>query len=103
MKAQILTLASTLLLAATAHASSDDAWAEHDQQLLQACTAASQFKDARAVGKIAVFDDNTGYSAVLLQGHYPQAHMDNLEGSELCLYNRGDKRASVTEWTPGKP
>lgn len=103
MKAQILTLASTLLLAVTAHASSDDAWAEHDQQLLHACSAASQLKDVRALGKSAEFDDSTGYSALLLQGRYPQKHMNNRKGTELCLYDRRHKRASVTEWTPGKP
>ncbi|MHA6197240.1 hypothetical protein ACX3YG_23035 [Pseudomonas wadenswilerensis] len=100
MKAPILAL---LLLAPLAHASSDQAWAEHDQQLLKACSAASQLKDVRALGKSAEFDDRSGYSALLLQGRYPQKHMNNRKGSELCLYDRRQKTAYVTEWTPGKP
>ncbi|HCN45588.1 MAG TPA: hypothetical protein DIT18_07975 [Pseudomonas sp.] len=100
MKASILTL---LLLAPLAHASSDQAWADHDKQLLRACTAASQLKDVRALGKSAEFDDRSGYSALLLQGRYPQKHMNNLKGTELCLYDRRQKSAYVTEWTPGKP
>ncbi|MEE1926048.1 hypothetical protein V0R50_29060 [Pseudomonas sp. 148P] len=100
MKAPILAL---LLLAPLAHASSDQAWAEHDKQLLKACTAASQLKDVRALGKSAEFDDRSGYSALLLQGRYPQKHMNNRKGSELCLYDRRQKTAYVTEWTPGKP
>lgn len=100
MKAPILSL---LLLAPLAHASSDQAWAEHDKQLLKACTAASQLKDIRALGKSAEFDDRSGYSALLLQGRYPQKHMNNRKGSELCLYDRRHKTAYVTEWTPGKP
>ena len=100
MKAPILAL---LLLAPLAHASSDAAWAEHDKQLLRACTAASQLKDVRALGKSAEFDDRSGYSALLLQGRYPQKHMNNRKGTELCLYDRRQKSAYVTEWTPGKP
>ncbi|WP_110972789.1 hypothetical protein [Pseudomonas huaxiensis] len=103
MKAQTLTLLSTLLLAGTAQASSDQAWAEHDKQLLRACTQASQLKDVRALGKSAEFDDRTGYSALLLQGRFPQKHMNNRKGTELCLYDRRHKTATVTEWTPGKP
>ena len=103
MKVQILTLASTLLLASTAHASSDQAWAEHDRQLLRACTQASQLKEVRALGKSAEFDDRSGYSALLLQGRYPQKHMNNRKGTELCLYDRRQKSAYVTEWAPGKP
>lgn len=100
MKAPILAL---LLLCPLAHASSDQAWAEHDKQLLKACSAASQLKDVRALGKSAEFDDRSGYSALLLQGRYPQKHMNNRKGTELCLYDRRQKTAYVTEWTPGKP
>lgn len=103
MKVQILTLAGAWLLASTAHASSDQAWAEHDRQLLRACTQASQLKEVRALGKSAEFDDRSGYSALLLQGRYPQKHMNNRKGTELCLYDRRQKSAYVTEWTPGKP
>ncbi|MDU9389861.1 hypothetical protein [Pseudomonas sp. zfem002] len=41
--------------------------------------------------------------ALLLQGRYPQKHMNNRKGTELCLYDRRQKTAYVTEWTPGTP
>lgn len=102
MHAYCLPLLSTLLLSGLAHASSDQAWAEHDKQLLRTCIAASQLKDVRAVGKSAEFDDRMAYSALLLEGRYPQKHMNNRKGTELCLYDRRQKRAVVTEWTPAK-
>ena len=43
------------------------------------------------------FDDRVGYSAVILEGHYPQAHMKNQRGRELCLWQRSTQKASVTE------
>lgn len=98
-----LLLLSTLLLATTAHASSDQAWAEHDKQMLRACTAASQLKDVRALSKSAEFDDRVAYSALLIQGRFPQKHMNNRKGTELCLFDRRQQRAVVTEWSPGKP
>ncbi|MNI99318.1 hypothetical protein D3C73_1583650 [compost metagenome] len=55
------------------------------------------------MGKPAEFDDRVGYSALLLEGRYPQKHMNNRKGSELCLFNKQDKTAFVTEWTPGTP
>lgn len=103
MKMHLFSLLGGLLLAGAANASSDQAWAEHDKQMLRSCTAASQLKDVRALGKSAEFDDRVAYSALLLEGRYPQKHMNNRKGTELCLYDRRQKRAVVTEWTPGKP
>lgn len=90
-----------LILLATlgnAQASSEEAWAEHDQQVLQACVAASQLKDTQAVGRPAEFDDSVGYSVLLLQGRYPQAHMKNRTGRELCLFDKKTRSAHVSEW-----
>jgi len=87
-----------LCLCATAQASSDEAWAAHDQQVIDACVAASQLKDSQPVGRPAEFDDSVGYSALLLQGRYPQAHMKNRQGRELCLFDKKQQRAQVSEW-----
>ena len=38
-----------------------------------------------------------GYTALLLQGRYPQKHMNNLLGRELCLFERKSGTAHVTE------
>ena len=38
-----------------------------------------------------------GYTALLLQGRYPQKHMKNRLGRELCLFERKSGTAHVTE------
>lgn len=89
-----------LTLAATSHAyaSSPDAWKALDKAVVDSCMKASQLKEVRAVGK-AGFDDSVGYEALMLRGRYPQPHMKNQPGAELCLFNRHSKKATVTEWS----
>lgn len=101
MKTLIFSLLALFSLGA--HAASDQAWAEHDKAMTKACVAASQFKDAKPASTPAEFDDRVGYTALLLTGHYPQKHMKNQKGSELCLFDKQRKAAFVTEWTPVKP
>jgi len=99
-------LNSFLILCALAsgavHASSNQAWSDQRQHMLKACLAASQFKDAHALGKPAEFDDQAGYSALLIEGTFPQKHMHNRTGTELCLYHRQRQQAFTTEWEAGK-
>ena len=94
-----LTSLLVLTLAATgqANASSSDAWKTLDKAVVDSCTKASQLKEVRAVGK-AQFDDSVGYEALMLRGRYPQPHMKNQPGAELCLFNRHSKKATVSEW-----
>ncbi|MCU5771200.1 hypothetical protein N5923_01480 [Erwiniaceae bacterium BAC15a-03b] len=94
---QLLLLSGIMLLASPVFASSSEAWAAADKAMVQACVKASGLKNARPAGKIMLFDDRVGYSALLLQGRYPQKHMNNQRGRELCLYQRSTKTASVTE------
>lgn len=92
---------TAILLAITtgpALASSTEQWAEFDKQVIASCTKASQLKQTVAVGRTAQFDDRVGYVAILLQGRYPQAHMKNKVGQELCLFEKKSKAAYVTEW-----
>lgn len=98
-----LTLLTSLLCASSAQAASPQAWKEHEKLLTRSCIAASQLKGVKAIGKPAEFDDRVGYSALLLQGRYPQKHMNNRKGSELCLFDKQRKTAFVTEWTPAQP
>ncbi|MBA5708823.1 hypothetical protein ACSFEV_07100 [Pseudomonas fulva] len=100
MKRISLILISCALFSGLVQASSSQAWNEHRQQMLKACLAASQFKDAHARGKPAEFDDQTGMSALLVEGVYPQKHMKQRTGTELCLYDRKQQRAYVSEWSP---
>ncbi|MFI7859617.1 hypothetical protein [Pseudomonas promysalinigenes] len=88
------------LFSGVAQASSSQAWNEQRQQMLKACLNASQFKDAHARGKPAEFDDRTGFSALLIEGVYPQKHMRQRSGTELCLYDRKQQQAYVSEWNP---
>ncbi|PMW93983.1 hypothetical protein C1X59_29060 [Pseudomonas sp. FW215-R2] len=98
-----LALSVLCLIAPFAHASSPDAWAAHDKAVLASCTKASGLKDAKPVGNAAQFDDRVGYTALLLQGQYPQKHMKGQQGTELCLYNKKSKTAFVTEWDSIRP
>ena len=106
MKAITLSLLCLTALASQVQASSPDAWAAYDKTVLASCTKASGLTDAFPVGKAAQFDDRVEYTAILLQGRYPQKHMKGQQGTELCLYNKKSKTAYVTEWdsirTPAK-
>ena len=98
MKVTTLTFFCLTALASQAQASSPDAWVAYDKALLASCTKASGLKSAKPVGNAAQFDDRVGYTALLLQGQYPQKHMKGQQGTELCLYNKQTKTAYVTEW-----
>lgn len=103
MKPITLSLLFLSVLASQAHASSPDAWAAYDKAVLASCTKASGLKNAKPVSNAAQFDDRVGYTALLLQGQYPQKHMKGQQGTELCLYNKRSKTAFVTEWDSIRP
>ncbi|MBA4273239.1 MAG: hypothetical protein C0438_09095 [Pseudomonas sp.] len=103
MKTFTASLLCLTALVSNAHASSPDAWAAYDKAVLASCTKASGLKNAKPVGNAAQFDDRVGYTAVLLQGQYPQKHMKGQQGTELCLYNKKSKTAFVTEWDSIRP
>ncbi|CAG8870892.1 hypothetical protein PS627_04196 [Pseudomonas fluorescens] len=91
-------LLTCALFSGAVHASSPEAWNEHRKQVIKTCLAASQLKDAHARSKPVEFDDQVGYSALLIEGRYPQAHMKGRTGTELCLYDKQHQRAHVSEW-----
>ncbi|MDK2351893.1 hypothetical protein P0F76_22435 [Pseudomonas paraeruginosa] len=90
-------LTCALLGATPAGASTAEAWQAHDAAVRAACLKASGLRQARPVGQVLPFDDEVGYSALLLQGRYPQPHMQGRQGRELCLYRRATGKASVSE------
>ena len=98
MKCPALLFLTLTALANQAQASSPDAWAAFDKAVLASCTKASQLSHTKPVGNAAQFDDRVGYTAMLLQGQYPQKHMKGQTGTELCLYHKKSKTAYVTEW-----
>ena len=58
-------LITCALVSGIAQASSSQAWNEQRQQMLKACLAASQFKDAHARSKPAEFDDQVGMLSLI--------------------------------------
>jgi hypothetical protein len=85
------------LLGGAALASTPQAWKAYDAEVLKACLAASSLRNAHATGQRVDFDDAVGYSALLLAGSYPQPHMKNRSGRELCLFDRRTRTATVSE------
>lgn len=98
MKGSTLLLVALAACATHASASTPEAWSALDKAMIDSCLKASQLKNAKPAGASAMFDDSVGYSALLLKGRYPQPHMKNQVGTELCLYQRQSKKATVTEW-----
>lgn len=88
---------AALGLAGAAHASSPAAWQGYEQQVTRACVAASGLKGARPVGRVIQYDDRVPVSAVVLAGTYPQKHMRNAAGRELCVWDRKAQKAYVSE------
>ncbi|WP_206018994.1 hypothetical protein [Salinicola acroporae] len=91
-------LATALLaMAGPARASSDAAWEEHDRAVIEQCQQASQFPDAAPAGEPVLFDDEAGMTALLIQGHYPQDHMNGQAGQELCLFLRSSQEVYIAD------
>lgn len=86
-----------LACATTAGASTPDAWKDYDQRLTKACIAASGLKDAKPVGGPIQYDDRVPVTALVLAGRYPQKHMKNRPGRELCVWDRKAQKAYVSE------
>ena len=82
--------------AGAAAASPPSAWSAHDRQVATSCSQASGLKNPRVAGEPLVFDDRTGMTALLVTGRYPQPHMKNRSGSVLCLFDRKNRKATVT-------
>jgi hypothetical protein len=78
-------------------ASSPSAWKDYDQRLTKACIAASGLKDVKPVGGPIQYDDRVPVTALVLAGRYPQKHMSNRPGRELCVWDRKAEKAYVSE------
>ncbi|HXQ99582.1 MAG TPA: hypothetical protein VN798_04245 [Pseudomonas sp.] len=98
MNRNTLLLLALTAMTGQASASSPDAWKAFDKTLVDRCVAASSLKNARPAGTDAAFDDSVGFNALLIKGQYKQAFMKNKAGTELCLYDRKNKKALITEW-----
>ncbi|MCW0317933.1 hypothetical protein NB724_003084 [Pantoea ananatis] len=94
---QRISVSFLLLVSPVALASSPEAWQKSQQVMRQACINASTLSKVKVLGQVVEYDDSVGYSALLLEGLYPQKHMKNRRGRELCLFQRSSGRASVSE------
>lgn len=83
--------------ASAALASSPAAWKDYDQRLMKACIAVSGLKDVKPVGGPIQYDDRVPVTALVLAGRYPQKHMNNRAGRELCVWDRKAEKAYVSE------
>ncbi len=97
---RIALLAALTALAAPAFASAPDAWSEHEAAVVAACGAASGLKNPTAISQLVMYDDSIGIDGLLLTGEYPQAHMAGQSAMVLCLFNKANGTAAVSEITP---
>lgn len=97
MDKTILALSAFVAICGNVHASSPDAWATHNKLVASSCVKASGLRDARPIGDPVDFDDRVGYTALLIQGHYPQPHMKNKIGRVLCLFDKRSRTPYVSE------
>lgn len=86
-----------MLFASVTNASAPDAWKDYNQRLTKACIAASGLKDVKPVGGPIQYDDRVPVTALVLAGRYPQKHMNNRPGRELCVWDRKAGKAYVSE------
>lgn len=88
-------VASLVVLALPAHATTPDAWKSHKAEVIAKCTKASGLQDAKLVGELIEYDDSIGLTAALIAGTYPQPHMRNKPGRSLCLFDKRSRTANV--------
>jgi hypothetical protein len=90
-------LGVALLGASGAPASTPEAWSAYQQEVVKTCVAASSLRHARAAGERIDFDDEVGFSALLIAGEYPQPHMRAQHGRELCLFDKHTRTATMAD------
>jgi hypothetical protein len=97
----MIRFAPLILLAAAAPsiASTPGAWTTMHVAARRACIAAAGLK-APSVSDALDFSDETGKTALLVRGTYPQRFMKGASGTFLCLYDRRTKKAEASE-APG--
>ncbi len=92
-----ITTLITIGHAAAVAGSTPDAWAAHEREVIAACAAASNLLDARPGGSLVEFDDRVGFSGLVIEGRYPQAHMKGRRGRVLCLFDKRTRTPFVSD------
>lgn len=73
-----------------------ESYAKLDKVTEAACDKASNLNSA-IVGPVIRYSDRTGIDARIVDGTWPQPHMNGAKARMLCLYNRKNKRVEVQE------
>jgi hypothetical protein len=79
-----------------AHSATPEAWATHEREVVVACAAVSNLRNPIAGGTLVDFDDRVEFTAVIIDGYYPQPHMENKRGRVLRLFDKRTRTASVS-------
>ena len=85
-----------LALAAPVCAATPDSYAKLDKASATACAKASGLRGP-SVGPAMRYSDNMLIDARVVEGTWPQPHMNNAKARMLCLYHRRSKRVEVQE------
>ena len=80
-----------------AHGTTPDAWVAHEKEVVSACAAASNLREAKPGGSLVDFDDRVGFTAVVINGRYPQSHMKSKRGRVLCLFDKRTRTPFVSD------
>lgn len=94
---RIVCLTIAAALTAPALASAPDAWAEHEPQVIAACTAESGLNKVEVISELITYDDTVGIDALMLTGEDSQG---GPAGMLLCVFDRAQAKASVSQITP---
>lgn len=94
----LLVICGLSILTSHVIASTPSEWDEHTRMVTARCIKASNLKAVTSVVSRPIeFSDEVGYTALLLLGLYPQPHMENQKGRELCLFNKKTQKAYINE------
>lgn len=95
MRFALLALPLALTAAATAEASSDQAWARLNLAVAEKCAASSGLNHAH-ISRIVMFDDSLGKVAALVTGVSRERGARGL-AKKLCIYDKRSGRTWIDE------
>lgn len=93
----IVAMSGVLATFSPAHGASPKAWSAHEKEVVSACVNASNLRDAKPGGAMIEFDDRVAFTAMVIEGRYPQSHMQNQRGRELCLFDKRTRTPFISE------
>ena len=87
-------VATSLMPAASAHASSADEWAKLKADTRAACLSESGFRQPKVLEGPIIFSNRVLYR---IGGIWPQQHMKGKSGKVYCLHPYPDGKAEIVE------